>query len=60
MVIETAMIVPDNENGRGTPIWALHDGINLLNIPILSVAHTARWVLAGIIGDQPTDSRQFS
>jgi len=46
LVEESTKIVPRQDNSRGAPEAAAHDGVDLVDRPVLSRAHTEGWVIA--------------
>jgi hypothetical protein len=57
MVIEPAPIVPRDDDERRGPVGAIHDGIDLLDGPILAIAHALGGVLVAR-ADEPGDRGQ--
>src|SRR5918994_7481860 len=45
VVVEPAVVVPGDEDGRVLPVWALYDGVHDPRRPVLAVTHAVLGVL---------------
>ncbi len=61
MVVETAPVIPGDEDSGTVPVLAIHDGIDLLRHKILCGFQSVWWVIALLNRrSQPGNSRPCS
>src|SRR5215472_9802961 len=61
VVVESTEVVPGEEDGGRIPVGTTHDGINLIDCPILTLAAApAGMIVVATSGHQPAYGRQFS
>src|SRR5271166_5771802 len=60
VIVEAPEVVPGKKYGGGIPIGTLHQGIKLLNGPVLAAASAVRRMFAGRARYEPTYCRQIA